>query len=295
VFAQSNGYVEDSVHFDEISDEEWLLLAPILADPPISHRQRGRPRAQVRVVANAVVWVLTTGESWSMLPSHYPSAPTCRHRFEAWRSSGALAQMYRILSSTGRKFRCGPQFTLERRDASSRRIDRETWEDGFRRVFWREQASWQTPREAWQSSHTADTFRHIARQLPNSLNAGDPVPGCVESCAPVTRPHTMQRPASPWTTLASKGQTESDPRGYVIHVSADRLANAHFRGWAEIVRDKKRVARSGLIGPSFEHRETAQQYALEWARQWIDEECGESGDDAAESNSDVRQQRKCSG
>jgi transposase len=293
VFAQSNG-VEDSVHFDEISDEEWLLLAPILADTPISHRQRGRPRAQVRVVANAVVWVLTTGESWSMLPSHYPSAPTCRHRFEAWRSSGALAQMYRILSNTGRKFRCGPQFTLERRDAPSRRMHRETWGEGFGRVLWREQASWQTPREAWQSSHTADTFRHIARQLPNSLNAGDPVPEGVASCAPVvTRPHIMQRPASPWTTLASKGQTESDPRGYVIHVSADQLANGHFRGWAEIVRDKQRVARSGLIGPSFEHRETAQQYAREWARRWIAEECGESDDD--ESNSDVRQQRKCSG
>ncbi|MDH6153429.1 MULTISPECIES: transposase [Paraburkholderia] len=92
------------MHFNEISDEEWLLIAPVLADTPIPQRQRGRPRAQVRVVANAVLWVLTTGKSWSMLPSHYPSAPTCRHRFETWRSSGALAEMCRLLSNTGRKF-----------------------------------------------------------------------------------------------------------------------------------------------------------------------------------------------
>lgn len=133
------------MHFDEISDEEWLLLAPILADPPVAHRQRGRPRAQVRIVANAVLRVLTTGESWSRLPSHYPSAPTCRHRFEAWRSSGALAQIVRILSNAGRTFRCGSQFIPQRRDASSR--------------------------ETWQSPHVADTFRLIAQRLPNAVNA----------------------------------------------------------------------------------------------------------------------------
>ncbi|WP_244221069.1 transposase [Paraburkholderia aromaticivorans] len=283
------------MHFDEISDEEWLLLAPILADPPIHHRQRGRPRAQVRVVANAVLWVLTTGESWSMLPNHYPSAPTCRHRFEAWRSSGALAQMYRILSNGGRRFQCGPQFTLERRAAPAYRVDRQTRDDGLRRVLWSEQAAWQTPRETWQSSHTADTFRHIARQLPNSANAGEPVPERVESRAPVTTLRCVQLPPSPWSGLASKGPVESDPRGYVIHVCADPLANARFRGRAEIVRDGRRVARSGLIGPGFEDHETARQYALEWARRWIDEENGENGDDAAEATNGVQQPKKRSG
>jgi transposase len=282
--------VEDSVHFNEISDEEWLLLAPILADPPIVHRQRGRPRAAVRVVANAVLWVLTTGDSWSMLPGHYPSAPTCRHRFEAWRSSGALAEMYRILSSTGRKFRCDPQLTLERRDALTRGIDRQTRDAGFRRVFWRDQTSWQTSRETWQSSETADTFRDIARQLPNPDNSAHAVPERVESRAPVTPLHSIHRTASPWMGLASKGQTESDPRGYVIYIAADRLANTRFRGWAEIVRDERRIARSGLIGPSFKNCETAQQYALEWARRWIDEESSEDSD-AAELDCGVPQQK----
>ncbi|MFM0396141.1 hypothetical protein [Paraburkholderia phytofirmans] len=60
------------------------------------------------------------------------------------------------------------------------------------------------------------------------------------------------------------------------------------------MRDDRRVARSGLIGPSFKNRETAQQYALEWARRWIDEESGEDGN-AAELDSGVRQQKTRSG
>jgi hypothetical protein len=90
--------------------------------------------------------------------------------------------------------------------------------------------------------------------------------------------------------LASKGQTESDPRGYVIYIAADRLANTRFRGWAEIVRDERRIARSGLIGPSFKNCETAQQYALEWARRWIDEESSDDSD-AAELDCGVPQQK----
>ncbi|APA89301.1 transposase [Paraburkholderia sprentiae WSM5005] len=265
------------MHFNEISDEEWLLIEPVVADTPIPQRQRGRPRTQVRVVANAVLWVLTTGESWSMLPSHYPSAPTCRHRFETWRSSGALAEMCRLLSNTGRKFRCGPQLLLEHRHIPSRTSDRQTRYEDLRQVLWRDQASWQTPRDTWQS-------RKIALQPPNSAHA---TRECVEFRTPVT-PHQIHRTAWPLMGLASKGQTGSDPRGYVIYVAADRLANAQFRGRAEIVRDERRVAQSGLIGPSFQHCETAQQYALEWARRWIDEESGENSDDADKVESGVR-------
>jgi transposase len=284
--------VEDSVHFNELSDEEWLLIAPVLADAATPQRRRGRPRAPVRAVANAVLWVLTTGESWSTLPSHYPSVPTCRDRFETWRSSGALAEMYRLLSNAGRKFRCGPQLVLERRrHVPPRTIERPTRHEDFRQVLWRDQASWQKPRDAWQSSDTADTFRQIALRPPDSAHA---VPERYESRAPAT-PHRIQRTILPWMGLPSKGQTGSDPRGYVIYFAADRLANGQFRGWAEIVRDERRVARSGLIGPSFERCETAQHYALEWARRWIDKESGENSEAADDVESGVRQPKVRSG
>jgi hypothetical protein len=46
-----------------------------------------------------------------------------------------------------------------------------------------------------------------------------------------------------------------------------------YRGRAEIMKDGRRVERSGLVGPRFADAHAAGQYALEWARQWIDREC----------------------
>jgi transposase len=289
---QCDWYVEDSVHFNEISDEEWLQLAPVLSDAPIVHGQRGRPRVQVRVVANAVLWILTTGEPWSRLPGTYPSIPTCRHRFEKWRSTGALADMHRLLSDAGRTFRCGPDGLLKLRHATPRVIDRQPRDEGLRQVFWKDQASWQTPHDTQRPRHTVDTFTQIARQLPDSSRT---VPEREESHAPLKLPQSIHRPVSPWMGLASKGKCEFDPRGYVIYLAADPVANARFRGWAEIVRDARRVARSGLIGPSFKNSEAAQQYAFEWARRWIDEVSGSNGDDADEVEDDFWQRKLRSG
>jgi len=281
------------MHFDEITEDEWRLLAPILADAPNPNRQRGRPRAQVRVVANAVLWILTTGESWSSLPGRYPSVPTCRNRFEAWRSSGALAEMYRILWNAGRRFRCDPQLLPVRQPASLRSLDRPNRDKDLRKVIWKDQASWQAPRDTQQPPSTVETFTRIARHVPEPARA---VPVRVESRAPVTSIHSIHRTAAPWMGLASRGHRVFDPRGYVIYIAADLLPNDQFRGWAEIARDAQRVARSGLIGPSFKSCETAQQFALEWARRWIDEDSGEiRDDDAHEAEIDVLEQKLRSG
>ena len=265
------------MQFNEISNEEWLQLAPVLSDAAIVHGQRGRPRAHVRVVANAVLWILTTGEPWSRLPSTFPSVPTCRLRFEKWRSTGALAQMHKVLSASGRTLRCGPDGLLELRHATPRAIDRQPRDEGLRKVLWKDQASWQTPHDRRQPRHTADTFTQIARQLPNSSPT---VREPIQPHAPVERPQSIHRTVAPWMGLASKGRCELDPRGYVIYLAADPVANARFRGWAEIVRDARRIARSGLIGPNFKNIEAAQQYALEWARRWIDEASGNHGNEA---------------
>lgn len=282
----------NSVHVNEISDEEWLLLAPVLSDDVIVHGQRGRPRVQVRLVANAVLWVLVTGEPWSRLPGIYPSVPTCRSRFEKWRSTGALAEMHRLLSNGGRTFRCGPDGLLEPQHTQPRSIDRQPKDEGLRQVFWTSQASWQTPHGTRQPPHTVDTFTQVAPQLQDSSRV---VPDRVEPRAPMKTPQSIHRPASPWMGLASQGKCESDPRGYVMYVAADRVANAQFRGWAEIVRDAQRVARSGLIGPSFTSFEVAQEYALEWARRWIDEESGVDRDDVNAMKCDPWQRKVRSG
>ncbi len=91
--------------FDELSDEEWTRVSTLIADEPIRLNRRGRPRAETRVVANAILWILTTGEPWSKLPGRYPSGPTCRRRFEEWLASGTLGEMVAMLTElSGRAF-----------------------------------------------------------------------------------------------------------------------------------------------------------------------------------------------
>lgn len=91
--------------FDELNDEEWVRLSTLIANEPIRLNRRGRPRAEPRVVANAVLWILTTGEAWSRLPGRYPSGPTCRRRYEEWLASGTLLQMIDVLKQfSGRTF-----------------------------------------------------------------------------------------------------------------------------------------------------------------------------------------------
>jgi hypothetical protein len=73
-----SGCVENNMNFEELSDGEWMLVSSLVSDdPPIRLNRRGRPRAEPRIVTNAVLWILTTGESWSRLPARYPSGPTC--------------------------------------------------------------------------------------------------------------------------------------------------------------------------------------------------------------------------
>ena len=53
----------------DLTDAEWALLAPLLPAPA----RRGRPRAwPLRLLVNALFYVLRTGCAWRYLPREYP-------------------------------------------------------------------------------------------------------------------------------------------------------------------------------------------------------------------------------
>ncbi len=64
-------------------------------------------------------------------------------------------------------------------------------------------------------------------------------------------------PHSPlWMNLATPGGAQfADERGYVIYVMAEQVCSTMYRAWAEIMKDGRRVERSGLIGPRFDDAE----------------------------------------
>ncbi|RZF25262.1 transposase [Paraburkholderia sp. UYCP14C] len=279
--------------FDELNNDEWALLAPLVSDEPaVRLNRRGRPRAEPRIVTNAVLWILTTGEPWSKLPGRYPSGPTCRRRFEEWQLNGTLLEMVRLLSLSGRTFAYIPEPAppVTARPAAPvapTPIPRE--DNSLRGVSWKSPESWQAPGVASALSQwrTADPIGDITRQLSGLAPAATSAFATSASGRSVTVAEIHAEPASgmeepvaaddprPSLTigLAPRGMQVADSRGYLVYVVVEEVPNAMYRGWAEIIRDGKRVERSGLVGPRFADAQHAQQFALDWARQWIDREC----------------------
>ncbi|WP_233801343.1 transposase [Paraburkholderia sp. HP33-1] len=307
--------------FDELNNDEWALLAPLVSDEPaVRLNRRGRPRAEPRIVTNAVLWILTTGEPWSKLPGRYPSGPTCRRRFEEWQLNGTLLEMVRLLSQRGRTFAYIPQPAppvTARPVAPVAQTPSPRDDNGLRGVSWKSPESWQAPGVASALSQwrTADPIADITRQLSGLQQAGSAHAGTAHAGSAQTAPAQAASAAGAVThaaaaaeqvdtmsvtnvtlpapdaqaaadeprpslsmSLAPRGMEVADSRGYVIYVLVEEVPGAMYRASAEIIRDGKRVERSGLVGPRFADAQHAQQFALDWGRQWIDRE---SATDAA--------------
>ncbi len=241
--------------FEELNDDEWARIAPLTVDEPVHPHRRGRPRAETRIVANAVLWILTTGERWSKLPARYPSGPTCRRRFDEWLADGTLIEMVKILSEGGRVFAYVPQPQPVVREAPKQVPAPES--PRLRGVFWTNPESW---RDAACSYRAGDLPVASSRTLQNSGSAHPPMREFA--------PH-----GTPAFSVAEIHKRIDEYCGYTIHAIAQpatRQSALSYRASAEIVRDGKRLERSGLIGPPFADYEDAQRHALEWARDWLD-------------------------
>ena len=73
----TRGYASD------LTDAQWATLAPLLAPSGL-----GRPlQHDLRVLTNAILYVLRTGCQWRMLPQDFPPWSTVYHHFRKWRDS----------------------------------------------------------------------------------------------------------------------------------------------------------------------------------------------------------------
>ncbi len=91
----------------DLTDREWLLIAGFLPPP----RTIGRPRTTVlREVANAILYMGSTGCQWRMLPKDLPPASTVQRYFYDWRDRGLWQVISNALVMAARE--------LEGREAS---------------------------------------------------------------------------------------------------------------------------------------------------------------------------------
>ena len=85
--------------YREVTDEEWRLIAPLLPENRPRRDLRGRPLSNSRAVLNGVLWIISTGISWSLLPRTFPPYQTCHRRFKAWHEEGIFEDMLKQLYS----------------------------------------------------------------------------------------------------------------------------------------------------------------------------------------------------
>jgi transposase len=81
---------------EELGDEQWELIAPLLPKPQVG----GRPRAEDRRTLNGVLWVLRSGARWRGLPREFGSPSICHRRFQEWQDQGLWEQIWLKLLGT---------------------------------------------------------------------------------------------------------------------------------------------------------------------------------------------------
>jgi transposase len=81
---------------EELGDEQWELIAPLLPQ----HKRRGIPRAEDRRTLNGILWVLRSGARYKDLPLEYGSRSTCHRRLREWQNQRVWEQIRLKFPST---------------------------------------------------------------------------------------------------------------------------------------------------------------------------------------------------
>ena len=83
----------------DLTDAEWALVEPHLPKA----RGRGRTRACLREVLNAIFYVLRGGITWRLLPSDLPPKSTVFGWFSLWRDTGLFETINHLLVMADRE------------------------------------------------------------------------------------------------------------------------------------------------------------------------------------------------
>jgi transposase len=55
----------------DLTDDQWLIIQPLIPDPTRRPDGKGRPWKDARDVMNGILWILRTGAPWYDMPDRY--------------------------------------------------------------------------------------------------------------------------------------------------------------------------------------------------------------------------------
>ncbi|MFE9328742.1 IS5 family transposase [Nocardia sp. NPDC052278] len=81
-----------------VPDELWALAEPLLPEFAVRPQGGGTAPVEERAVFTAVVFVLTSGCAWRMLPPSFGvTVPTAHRRFSVWTEAGLWRRLHRTV------------------------------------------------------------------------------------------------------------------------------------------------------------------------------------------------------
>ena len=87
-------------YLSNLTDEEWVILEPLVRRPS----RRGRPRFwPTRRVLDAVFYILRSGCAWRLLPHDFPSWQTVVYHFRRWLLAGVWHRVHEALRASVRE------------------------------------------------------------------------------------------------------------------------------------------------------------------------------------------------
>ena len=78
----------------DLTDAEWTVIAPLI---PPGKRGGDKRTVDLREVANALLYVLSTGCQWRAIPKDLPPRSTVHGYFDLWTWDGTIARIHHEL------------------------------------------------------------------------------------------------------------------------------------------------------------------------------------------------------
>ena len=89
-----------SYYATDLTDEQWLLIAPLIPRPKFGGRRR---TTDTRRILDGIFYLLKTGCQWRQLPKDFPPWRTVYGYFQQWGDNGVLKRIQRTLYFAVRK------------------------------------------------------------------------------------------------------------------------------------------------------------------------------------------------
>lgn len=92
--------VNTQIYPTDLLDSQWDIIQPLIPAAKLG----GRPRSlDMRMVINAILYIVVGGIQWRMLPKEYPNWKSVYHYFRLWRNDGTWQRIHDTLRAKVRQ------------------------------------------------------------------------------------------------------------------------------------------------------------------------------------------------